>query len=152
MFTSDSTNSTFIASDDLLRTPRTFVERPPDPIKRVSYISGGATGDPRVNPTFERILRFQRAPFNSLRTAGILGCSENSILLRRKAWLPSAGTVTSIPGRARRSSIDFVPSLCYTTETEPQNESRPFAIPPAAPSLVRAMERSNGAKIRAVNL
>lgn len=82
---------------------------------------------------FAQILRSSESHPTST-AAKILGYL-NSVSLRRKAWLPSTGTVTSIPRRERRSSIDFVPSLCYTPRPSigPQNESQPSTIPPTVP-------------------
>lgn len=83
--------------------------------------------------------------------AKILGCL-NSVSLRRKAWLPSVETVTSILRRERRSSIDFVPSLCYTLRPSivPQNESQPSAIPLTFP--FHSNSRTFEIKISTINL
>lgn len=68
------------------------------------------------NLPFAQTLRsFESHPTSA--AAKILVCL-NSILLRRKAWLPDAGTVTSISRREWRSSIDFVPLTLLYAETK----------------------------------
>lgn len=91
------------------------------------------SGSARYLCTFAQILRSSESHL-TFTAAKILGCL-NSVSLKRKAWLPSTGTVTSILRRERSSSIDFVPSLCCTPRPSivPQNESQPSAIPLTVP-------------------
>lgn len=105
----------------------------------------------KVISTFAKILRSSESHITSTR-----GCQDprlSEFLLRRKGWLPSTETVTSIPSRERRSSIDFVPSLCYTPRPSiaPQNESQPSAIPLTIPTH-SGDGKSNGIKLKVINI